>query len=259
MMQRYRRPAFLPVFDTSSIRCPKREQKEVAEANSYDDEGEELQLYRVVRAWTPNTGQLRWHDIKAYQATAAFLQQNLPLTVPAYKSVDAVERRTSALTRFADLRPVGQVVIGQLESFRAQGWAGGEAIVHARSEKCIEFMKNMGNPRFTRAHAYERWETLSVRYDLPEDCDDDAEIEQKKPHVNILGSNMMSAVSHNSAVLFADLIEAAVRKNYKRVQDQLAAMIVAETRPLTTDLGWVMHTSPLKESKLYSLIGSFLL
>lgn len=258
-MQLQRRPAFLPILDQSTIMCPKQEQKEIAEAKSHDDEDyedQEWEYYQACRGWTPNTGLLRWRDMKAFLATFSFLRDNLPLTVPEYKSVDA-ETGTGALTRFAELRPIGQVTITQLDSFAACGWAGGEVAIHAYTAEYLEFMRTFARDFATRAHAHERWCTLSVRIDVAEDCDD-MEVEAKKNTVNVLGSNMMHAYP-NSAVLFADLIEAAVRKNYKRVQDQLAAMIVAETRPLTTDLGWVMHTSPLKERQLYSLIGSFLL
>lgn len=261
-MQRLQRHAYFPVPDMSDVKSPEKEQKEIADVKA-DADPVAWMDYVEHRLLTPNTGYVRWTNNEAFNATLNYIKESFPLVVPTYVHADP-SQRIDQFTRSQDMlvRANGAVTLTHLTVWNGSDWEAAFVEVHTEAFRHAQD----GQP-----HDDECWQTTCLFTDDPdsisdsEDEGDDADMEvddAKRPQkdwsrINVVASQIMTAAG--TAIRFTDMVATALRKNRVRVQEQLAALILAEKRPLTSKMGQAIRKSQLYEPQVYNLIGSFLL
>lgn len=257
-MQRLQRHAYFPVPDMSDVKSPEKEQKEIADVKA-DADPVAWMDYVEHRLLTPNTGYVRWTNDAAFNATLNYIKESFPLVVPTYVHADP-SQRIDQFTRSQDMlvRANGAVTLTHLTSWYGSDWEAAFVEVHTTAFLHAE---EEGYP-----HDDECWQTTCVFTDDPdstsdsEDDDADMEVDDAKKdwsRINVVASQIMTAAG--TAIRFTDIVAMALRKNRVRAQEQLAALILAEKRPLTSKMGQAIRKSQLYEPQVYNLIGSFLL
>jgi hypothetical protein len=250
--QQQQQPTFFPVVDMCDVKSVEKEQKEIADAKADPYEHAWID-YEDHRLLTPNTGYVRWTDDATFRATLKYIQEVMPLNVRTYKSADPA-KRLGQFTRCEELQLTGDfITVDRISTWNGTEWE--PAFVHVFTHG---WNKNRSGAGY-EAHGDECWQTVCLFSDG--DFDEDAmEEDGKVPDWRSMPA-VASQMMHNSttAVLFTDVIAAAMRKHRERAREQVLAMIMAEKRPLTTKMGAALRASQLYERRVFNLVGAFLL